>query len=469
MSPMSARRYFGTDGIRGVAGAAPMTADFALALGFATADHLWDRVGGRPTVVIGRDTRRSGPMLAAAVTAGLSARGADVIDLGVMPTPGVSHLLRALGAHAGVVVSASHNPFDDNGLKVFGADGAKLADEEEAELEARLDAAAAGESAAAPRTGVDLGRVQRYRTDEGHYVRFLLGQAPYLDGLRVGLDCAHGAAFQLAPRVFQQIGARLDVIHAKPDGRNINDGCGSTHPEALRARVLAAGLDVGVTFDGDADRALLVDRRGRLVTGDHILAICAVMRGERAVVATHMTNLGTERYLADRGIELRRVAVGDRYVLEALKAAGLHLGGEQSGHVLFLDRAPTGDGILTALLVLAACRASGRPLEAWVDEVPVYPQTLVNVRVAPAAKDGLIAAPAVAEAVAAAERALAADGRVLVRASGTEPLLRVMVEAATQDAVDHWSEHVAGAIRHATGLLAAAGDPAGNEAAAVPA
>ncbi len=451
---MSARRYFGTDGIRGVAGANPMTATFALDLGAATADHLYERHGSRPKVVVGRDTRRSGPMLVAAMTAGLTSRGADVVDLGVMPTPGVSHMVRALGAQAGVVVSASHNPFDDNGLKLFGPDGAKLTDEEEAELELRLGT---GQDGAPARMGADLGQASRYRSEDGHYVRFLLQQAPYLDGLRVGLDCAHGAAYALAPAVFQRIGARLDVIHAKPDGININAGCGSTHPESLSQRVVAAGLDVGVTFDGDADRALLVDRRGRLVSGDHILAICAVARGERAVVATHMTNLGTERYLAERGIALHRVAVGDRYVLEGLRAEGLSLGGEQSGHVLFLDKAPTGDGILTALQVLAACRAAGRPLEAWVDEIPVYPQRLVSLRVPAAAKDGLTNDPEVGAAVAAATVDLGGNGRVLVRASGTEPLLRIMVEAQTQEAVDQWTERLTAAVRGAAERVAARG------------
>jgi len=461
MPGMSLRRFFGTDGIRGVAGTTPMTAAFALALGSATAEHLWARRGERPTLVVGRDTRRSGPMLVSAVTAGLTSRGANVVDLGVMPTAGVSHMVAALDAHAGVMVSASHNPFDDNGLKIFGPDGAKLADEEEAELELRLDAPP---ESLAQRTGRDLGRVDRYRSEDGHYLRFLLGQAPYLDGLRVGLDCAHGAAYQLAPRLFQQIGARLDVSFAKPDGANINDACGSTHPAALQKRVVDLGLDVGISFDGDADRALLVDRRGRLVTGDHVLAICAVVRGEKGVVATTMTNLGTERYLAARGIRLHRVAVGDRYVLEGLRSEGLRLGGEQSGHVLFLDKAPTGDGILTALQVLAACRTSGRPLESWMDEIPVYPQALLSVRVPAAAKGVVCAEREVVAAVADAEADLRADGRVNVRPSGTEALVRVMVEAPTQAQVDRWTQHVAGAVRSAAERLGASDAPSEHRA-----
>jgi phosphoglucosamine mutase len=443
---MSNRQLFGTDGVRGVAGRAPMTATFALALGVATAEHLRERGTDRPVVVVGRDTRRSGPMLASAVTAGLTAGGADVVDLGVMPTAGVSFLVRALEAAAGVVVSASHNPYDDNGLKLFGADGAKLADAEEASLEERLDDHG---DTFPEHVGMALDSIRRYRHEDGQYLRFLLGNAPYLDGLRVALDCANGAAYQIAPRVFKQIGARLDVAYDKPDGANINAECGSMHPEAIRARVKRGGLDVGITFDGDADRALLVDRKGRLVTGDHVLAICSVVRGEQHVVATEMTNLGVERYMAAEGVTLHRVAVGDRYVHEKLLAEGWRLGGEQSGHVLFLDKAPTGDGILTALQTLAACRASGVPLEAWLDRIPVYPQSLLNVRVPANAKSAIVAESEVAAAVAEAVDALGDDGRVNLRPSGTEPVVRVMVEAATDEAVEHWSNHVAAAVRRA--------------------
>ena len=456
---MSTRHLFGTDGIRGVAGRTPMTAPFALMLGLATAEHLRDRGTDRPAVVVGRDTRRSGPMLASAVTAGLNAGGADVVDLGVMPTPGVSHLVRALEAAAGVVVSASHNPFEDNGLKLFGADGAKLADAEEFALEARMNALDRGSVAALggdERTGAHLGQVRRYRFEDGHYVRFLLGNAPFLDGLRVALDCANGAAYKIAPRVFEQIGARLEVAAAKPDGLNINAGCGSTHPEAVRERVLRGGFDVGVTFDGDADRVLLVDRRGRLVTGDHMIAINALVRGDANVVATQMTNLGTERFLAGEGVALHRVQVGDRYVHEKLLAEGWRLGGEQSGHVLFLDKAPTGDGILTALQTLAACRASGVPLEAWMDRIPSFPQTLVNVVVPHGAKALLAGDPVVLAAVADAETALGADGRVNVRPSGTESLVRVMIEAADDALVAQWSTHVADAVRRAASQDASA-------------
>lgn len=445
MAAMADRRYFGTDGVRGVAGEEPMTAHFAYRLGVATAEGLRHDGVPRPHVVIGMDTRRSGPMLAHAVSAGLTSRGADVTWLGIMPTPGVSYLTRALGADAGVVVSASHNPFADNGLKLFNRHGEKLRDELEAEIETLIDGALAFE----PVTGSAIGSASRYRLEEGHYLRHLLDNAPYLDGLRVALDCANGASHAIAPRVFQKIGARLDVIHAAPDGENINVGCGSTHPEAVRERVLAHGLDVGITFDGDADRALLVDARGRLVTGDHILAICALSRGESEVVATLMSNLGVERYLAERGVHMHRVKVGDRYVHEALTARGTRLGGEQSGHVLFLDRAPTGDGILTALQVLAAVRKSGMPLEAWMDEIPVYPQVLRNVSVPTGLKHALVEDDAVRAALDRAGTVLGEAGRINLRPSGTEPLVRVMVEGEDAATVEALAGEVADAVARA--------------------
>jgi phosphoglucosamine mutase len=429
-----------------------MTAAFALALGAATAEHLRDQGTEMPTVVVGTDTRRSSPMLAAAASAGLSSRGANVVLLGVMPTAAVAHLVVALEAHAGIVVSASHNPYDDNGLKLFDARGVKMSDAEEAQVEARLELLdlAHPTLGLSPRTHEAIGAIRRYRVEDGHYLRHLLAHAPYLDGLRVGLDCAHGAASLVAPKLFKQIGARLDVLHASPDGININVGCGSIHPDAITQRVKSAGLDVGIAFDGDADRAMMVDRRGRLVTGDHMLAICAVVRNETQVVATTMTNLGVERWLASRGIALERVQVGDRYVHERLVERGLRLGGEQSGHLLFLDRATTGDGILTALQVLAACRSSGVPLEQWMDQIPSYPQLLVNVAVANGAKAGIAAHPTVRTALEAAEVELGDEGRVNVRPSGTEALVRVMVEGRDRVVV----ERLAASIADAVGLAA---------------
>jgi phosphoglucosamine mutase len=460
---MSERRYFGTDGVRGVAGRHPMTASFALGLGVATAELLKASGTPRPSVVIGMDTRRSGPMLALALGAGLTSRGADVTDLGVVPTPAVSYLTRALGADAGIVVSASHNPFDDNGIKLFNSAGEKLDDALEAELEELVESL--GTSSAAPVVGSELGRYRRLpregagRPGSESYTAHLLANAPYLDGMKVVVDCANGAGHLVAPRVFSKIGARLEVIHAEPDGENINVGCGSTSPAAVTRRVVEGGFDVGVTFDGDADRALLVDRQGRLVTGDHIMAICAVARGETEIVATHMSNLGMETYLRERGIAVRRVKVGDRYVHEELKRTGLTLGGEQSGHVLFLDKAPTGDGILTALQVLAAVRKSGRSLEEWMDEIPVYPQELVNVAVPAELKAHVSEAPEVAAAVREAEEALGAAGRVLLRPSGTEPLVRVMVEGPDLAEVRSIVERVAEAVRRAGSAAASSSRP----------
>ncbi|MEJ2666335.1 MAG: phosphoglucosamine mutase [Deinococcales bacterium] len=443
---MTQRRYFGTDGVRGVAGEPPMTAAFAFRLGVAAAEGLRRRGTERPRVVIGMDTRRSGPMLAHAVSAGLASRGASVTWLGVIPTPGVSFLARKLGSDAGVVVSASHNPFGDNGLKLFNHNGEKLSDALEEEIEALLDVSP---DDLPPVTGSAVGSAARYRLADGHYVQHLLSNAPYLDGLRVGLDCANGASSLIAPKVFQKIGARLDVINNKPDGENINVGCGSTTPGAIQARVVQHELDVGVTFDGDADRALLVDRRGRLVSGDHILAICALTAGDDEVVATVMSNLGVERYLAEHGVRMHRVQVGDRYVYEALTQRGLRLGGEQSGHVLFLDKSPTGDGILTALQLLAAVRKSGRPLTAWMDEITVFPQCLLNVRVPLEAKAGILQQASVRRAVDAARVRLGDDGRINLRPSGTEPLVRVMVEAEDESLVGDVAKEVAAAVEAA--------------------
>lgn len=468
---MASRRFFGTDGVRGVAGQDPMTATFALELGVATAELLRRGGAARPHVLVGMDTRRSGPMLVSALTAGLTSRAADVTLLGVMTTPGVSYLTRALGADAGIVVSASHNPFADNGLKVFNSEGEKLPDELEHEIEDLMSRLGDGRNASLePVTGGAVGTVKstsalpagntRVKATLGGtvtaepdgadpseaYIHHLLDNAPYLDGLKVALDCAQGASHAIAPKVFSRLGARLEVSHASPDGQNINVQCGSTHPEYLAQRVVAQGFDVGVTFDGDADRALLIDRRGRIVTGDHVLAICAIARGETEVVATQMSNIGVEKYLSERGITLHRAKVGDRYVFEALKSKGLTLGGEQSGHMLFLDKAPTGDGILTALLTLAAVRKSGKALEQWMDEIPVFPQVLVNVAVPADQRDGVAAHATVAGAVKDAMASLGPSGRVLLRPSGTEPLVRVMVEGPDQTEIERLAQSVAAAV-----------------------
>ena len=449
---MADRTFFGTDGIRGVAGKAPMTASFAYQMGVAATEALKDKGDAAPKLVLGTDTRRSGDMLAQALSAGVMSRGGSVISLGIIPTPGVSFLTRTLGAQAGVVISASHNPFEDNGIKFFNDQGEKLSDDLEHEIEGYLER---DETTLEPVTAAAIGTAQRYRREDDDYTQFLLEHAPFLDGLRVGLDCANGAAYQIAPKVFQKIGARIDVTNAHPDGLNINLNCGSTHPEAMKERVKKLELDVGVTFDGDADRSLLIDRKGRLVTGDHILAICALARGETSVVATLMSNLGVERYLSERGVKMIRTGVGDRYVHEALREKSLTLGGEQSGHILYLDKAPTGDGLMTALQTLAAVRKSGKPLEAWMDEIPEYPQILRNVRVAPEAKAGLANNEGIKEAVAKVEQALGDDGRINLRPSGTEPLIRIMIEGPDQSYIEELAASVARAVETASGAFEA--------------
>ncbi len=457
------RRYFGTDGIRGVAGEHPMTAAFALRLGVATAEIMRREGHGHPHVLVGMDTRRSGPMLAHAAAAGLASRGATVTYLGVIPTPGVSFLTRYLGADAGLMVSASHNPFDDNGLKLFNSHGEKLSDAVEASIEELLEMLTLDDQAGLePITGGEVGAWAEISSAGGGasdafdaYLKHLLDNAPYLDGMRVALDCAHGASHAIAPQLFGKLGARLEVLNAEPDGCNINVNCGSTHPDALAEHVRRGGFDVGVTFDGDADRALLIDAKGRLVSGDQIMAIAAISRGETEVVATQMTNLGTERYLAERGVKLHRAAVGDRYVFAELKKRNLTLGGEQSGHVLFLDKAPTGDGLLTALLALSAVRKSGRSLEAWMDEIPVYPQLLVNVPVPVEQRSSLSDDDAVTAAVNRASDELGNSGRVLLRPSGTEPLVRVMVEGENEAQVKRLAHEVAAAVAAASTNAAA--------------
>ena len=439
------RKLFGTDGIRAVAGEYPMTARFAFDLGVALSETLKSQTQQIPSLVIGTDTRRSGAMLAQGLSSGAMSRGASVTFLGVLPTPAVSHLTRALNADAGVMISASHNPFEDNGIKLFADTGHKLDDDTEQTLETYL---AQGRELE-PVTGQAIGDSQRYRHTQDDYLNFLLEHAPYLDGMRVGLDCANGASYRVAPRIFRQIGARLDVINAHPDGLNINVQCGSTHPEAMQRRMEELELDVGITFDGDADRALLIDKRGRVVTGDHILAICALARGEQAIVATLMSNLGVERYLAKQSVTMHRSDVGDRYVYQGLLEHNLSLGGEQSGHILFLDKAPSGDGILTALQTLAAVRKSGRSLEDWLDDIPLYPQTLLNVRVAPESKASLQNHAEVKKAVAEAEAELAERGRINLRPSGTEPLIRVMVEGEDLDKIETVAKRVAAVVESA--------------------
>ncbi len=447
-------RLFGTDGVRGRANA-DLPPELAVAVSAAAvrvlaASATLASTARRPLAVVGRDPRISGGMLEAAVAAGLTSSGADVLRVGVLPTPAVAHLTAAYGADLGVVLSASHNPMPDNGIKVFARGGQKLPDELEAAIEA---AVAAGPPAVRP-TGADVGRLLAAEDAGARYVEHLLAAVPTrLDGLRVVVDCAHGAASAVAPEVYRRAGATVTAIAADPDGLNINDGVGSTHLDGLVAAVREAGADLGIAHDGDADRCLAVDAAGAVVDGDQILAVCAVALQERGqlredtVVATVMSNLGFHHAMRDAGISVVTTAVGDRYVLEALQARGLSLGGEQSGHVVFPDAATTGDGLLTALHVLARMADTGRSLASLASVVRRLPQVLVNVPVSD--KATVAASAAVEDAVGTASAELGDDGRVLLRPSGTEQLVRVMVEAPTQDVADRVAQRIAAVVRSA--------------------
>jgi len=437
---------FGTDGVRGPA--AELTDDLVAALGAAAATVL----GGGTGFVIGRDTRESGARIEAALAGGLAAGGARPQSLGVVPTPTVAWVSATRGV-PGAVISASHNPWSDNGIKFFAAGGHKLADDVEDELEAVLDGLLAGGSLASPSSSVPAAPAPGAVEWLDAVVASLEGRR--LDGLRVVVDCAHGAAAAFAPEALRRLGAEVMVLHDRPDGRNINDGVGSTHPEALCRRVVAEGAQVGLAFDGDADRVLAVDEAGGLIDGDHLLALFAVDMRERGrlagdrVVVTVMTNLGFMLAMAEQGIEVVQTAVGDRYVLEALEATGGSLGGEQSGHIVLAELASTGDGLLAGAHLLDLVVRSGRPLSALAAEVMTQlPQVLVNVTVAERRPD---IAEAMAGEIAAEEGALGGRGRVLVRPSGTEPLVRVMVEAESQATAEAVADRLADRARSLCG------------------
>ncbi len=445
-------RLFGTDGVRGVANV-DLTAELALDLSVAAAHVLVEhrdaasasRRPERPLAVVGRDPRRSGEFLEAAVVAGLASAGVDVLRLGVLPTPGVAYLTSHVNADLGVMISASHNPMPDNGIKFFTRDGFKLPDALEDEIEARLR-----EPWHRP-TGARVGRVSAAAELVDRYVEHLVAAVPHpLDGLRVVVDCAHGAASRVAPRALRAAGADVVVVGADPDGVNINDGVGSTPPEALQAAVVAEHADAGIAHDGDADRCLAVDAGGELVDGDQILAVCALalraagrLRND-TVVTTVMTNLGFKHAMAAQGVRVVETPVGDRYVLEEMRRGGFTLGGEQSGHLVFLDHATTGDGVLTALQLLGTVAASRRPLADLAATMTRLPQVLVNVRVSD--KAAATHSPPAVDAVAAAERDLDGEGRVLVRPSGTEPVVRVMVEAGSEARARQVAERIAGVL-----------------------
>jgi phosphoglucosamine mutase len=444
---------FGTDGIRGVANR-DLTPELVTALGRAAVRVL----GSEQPLVVGRDTRRSGPMLEAALVAGVCAEGADVVLVGVVPTPAVAHLARTRGAPA-AVISASHNPYVDNGVKLFAPGGRKIPDELERRVEQELRRLATEVPDAGPAgTGVGVSSELKTGVDEyaTHLVSTLEGRR--LDGLHVVIDCANGAAFRAAPRVLRELGARVEVLHAAPDGTNINSDCGSTHPAELQRTVVGLGADVGLAFDGDADRVIAVDEHGAIVDGDQLMLIAALDLKERdrlhgdAVVATVMSNLGLRRGLAREGIELVEVPVGDRHVSDELERRGLSLGGEQSGHVIYADLATTGDGTLTGIMLLDVLHGTGQPLSRLAGVMERFPQVLRNVRVVDRDRldgDGkfwLVARDAQAQ--------LGDDGRVLVRPSGTEPLVRVRVEAATQEQAESVADRLAMAVADACGAVA---------------
>ncbi len=439
------RRYFGTDGVRGRVGEPPITPDFVLRLGYAAGRVLGSREGGRPAVLIGKDTRISGYMLEAALEAGLSAAGVDVLLSGPLPTPGVAYLTRALRLTAGVVISASHNPYDDNGIKFFSGDGNKLPDSLEQRIEEALDAPI---GCVRPEL---LGKARRIEDAAGRYIEFCKRSFPSaldLRGMKLVVDCAHGAAYQTAPHVFHELGAEVVTIGASPNGLNINEACGATHPDALRAAVLEHRADLGIAVDGDADRLLMVDGEGRDYNGDELLYVIVrdrLLRGPVAgAVGTLMSNLALEQAFERLGVDFERAKVGDRYVLERLRARGWLYGGESSGHLLCLDSHSTGDGTISALQVLAAVRSSGRSLRELTADLVLFPQKLINVTIAKGF-DWEIHPPLQRERLAA-QAQLGDDGRILIRPSGTEPLLRVMVEAKDEALADRVAHRLAAAV-----------------------
>lgn len=446
------KKYFGTDGIRGKVGEAPISPDFFLRLGYAAGKVLLDAdwhlaMGERPTVLIGKDTRISGYMLESALQAGFSAAGVDVLLSGPLPTPAIAYLVRALRIQAGVVISASHNPFDDNGVKFFSSTGSKLPDSMELQIEAEL------EKPIATMPSARLGKVQRLRDATGRYIEFCKSTFPYqldLRGLRIVVDCAHGATYHVAGHVLHELGADVVTAYASPDGVNINHECGATHIAALQHAVLQHQADLGIALDGDGDRVMMVDAEGKVYDGDCLIYIIAKHRQQLGtlqggIAGTLMTNLAIELALGGLGIPFARANVGDRYVSELLKQNNWHLGGENSGHIICRDKHTTGDGIISALQVLHALRETGMHLADFMRGITFFPQRLVNVKISKSFD--FLNNPAVRARNDAAEQALGRDGRILLRASGTEPLIRVMVEGKVPELIDHWAEAIAATIQ----------------------
>lgn len=454
-----AHKYFGTDGIRGRANAEPMTAETALAVGLS-AGRIFTRGDHRHRVVIGKDTRLSGYMIEPALAAGFTSVGMDVVMVGPLPTPAIANLTRSLRADLGVMISASHNAFHDNGIKLFGPDGYKLSDEKEAEIEAGMDNASQG-TLAKPR---DLGRAQRLEDAGGRYIESVKNTFPRgkrLDGLKIVVDCANGAAYKVAPAVLWELEADVVSIGVQPNGFNINDGCGSTNTSLLKEKVVKLGADVGIALDGDADRIIMVDEKGQEVDGDRLMALIASRWADTGelkgggVVTTVMSNMGLERYLNGKGLDLVRTQVGDRYVVEKMRADGYNVGGEQSGHMVMTDYATTGDGTLAALQALAVISEGGKPVSEAVRLFDPLPQILKNVRFGGGAP---LESSRVQESIAEGEARLDGTGRVLIRKSGTEPLIRVMAEGEDESLVKQVVDDIAETIAETIAEVAASGE-----------
>ena len=444
------RKLFGTDGIRGVANLDPMTSELAMQLGRAAA-HIFMRRAGRHQIVIGKDTRVSGYMLESALTSGICSMGVDVLLVGPMPTPAIAFLTRSLRADAGVVISASHNPYQDNGIKFFSSDGLKLPDD----VEARIEQLIVSDEISHLRPTADLiGKAYRIDDADGRYIEFTKRSLPRdldFQGMKLVVDCANGAAYKVAPAILRELGAKIEVIGNKPDGMNINAGCGAVHPEQLQDSVLRHQADLGIALDGDADRAIFICEQGTIVDGDHIMAALGLdlhrngLLAKQTLVGTVMSNFGLELAMSKAGIKLVRTPVGDRYLLERMQAEGYNFGGEQSGHFIFLDHNTTGDGLISALQVLSLMKRTQQPLSELAKAMSAVPQVLLNVKVTQ--KPDLESIPDVARAMREGEQSLNGSGRVLVRYSGTEPLLRIMVEGEKASVIQGVAERLAGVVR----------------------
>ncbi|HET6363561.1 MAG TPA: phosphoglucosamine mutase [Nitrospirota bacterium] len=448
------RKLFGTDGVRGVANQDPMTSEMALRIGRAAA-HVFRDSSRRHRIVIGKDTRLSGYMIESALTSGLCSIGVDVLLVGPVPTPGIAFLTRSLRADAGVVISASHNPYEDNGIKFFGRDGFKLPDEVEKRME---DLIFSGAIDSIRPTAAEIGKAFRIDDAIGRYNEFVKSSIPRgmdLSGLRVVVDSANGAAYKIGPRILIELGAEVISLYDQPNGMNINQGCGSLYPEVVARAVKANGAQIGIAFDGDADRVMLCDEKGAVIDGDAVMAVCALQMmkegrlRKKTLVATVMSNLGLEIALQKAGGTLVRAPVGDRYVMEKMLEGGYNLGGEQSGHVIFLDHNTTGDGLISALQVLAIMKQTGKPLSELAACMKTYPQTLVNVKVKE--RRDLMSIPEIAQRMTEVEKKLGGRGRLLVRYSGTEPKVRVMIEGEDEKGIKMLAEDLAGIIKEMLG------------------